>query len=372
MFRVIRVLVGLCLILAFANFFFLHKVVSSSHTSKTDNNNVLEIESSSNNDVTIVKRDSTSLPKKKIANHNLKTDLTKVSKPLGAVNPVKVPKMEYQYNATEYKLLLDESMNPRMNIINTANSNSTAWLFRNPWAGLCNQYMMFIGAIFVSAENRHGQIIEETIQWKDTYGHEQYLQHHKLFDILHWNSFYPQLPRLVRYDKEVHPDIKVRGTKVKIEGKWYLKAAFVQSTVGNREETFRLATNPVPIWEAEGEMFRKYKRFMKEHEHEHEHDHEHEHEHDHDAPLSFEKKGIDIYKTIMNGAFRPHPEIQVMIDRFIDEKINTDEEDRGGIMVLHARVEPDMQNHPVCKVRWYFVLVVLLSLFRSARSLHYS
>jgi hypothetical protein len=44
-----------------------------------------------------------------------------------------------------------------------------------------------------------------------------------------WNSFYPQLPRIVRYDKDIHPDIKVRGTNVKIEGKWYSKAAFVQS-----------------------------------------------------------------------------------------------------------------------------------------------
>jgi hypothetical protein len=88
----------------------------------------------------------------------------------------------------------------------------------------------------------------------------------------------------------------------------------------------------------------------------------------HDAPLSVEKTGI--YKNIMNGAFRPHPEIQVMIDRFIDENIKTKEEDRG-FMVLHARIEPDMQNHPVCKVRrkgfpWYFVLVVL-SLFCSVR-----
>jgi hypothetical protein len=220
--RAIRILVSLCLILAFANLFFLHKVVSS-HIVDTDNN-VLQIEESNG----IVKGDATSWPKKEIANHNVKKDLTKVSKPLrevDPVNPVKVPKMKY--NATEYQLLLDKSMNPRIHITNTV--NSTAWLFRNPWAGLCNQYMMFIGAIFVSAENRHGQIIEETIQWKDTYGHEQYLQHQKLFDILHWNSFYPQLPRIVRYDKDIHPDIKVRGTNVKIEGKWYSKAAFVQS-----------------------------------------------------------------------------------------------------------------------------------------------
>jgi len=314
-------------------------------------NNVLEIESSNG----IGNGDSTSLPKMEIDNHNVKKDLTEVSKPLRAVNPVKVPKMKY--NATEYQLLLDESMNPR--IINTV--NSTAWLFRNPWAGLCNQYMMFIGAIFVSAENRHGQIIEETIQWKDTYGHEQYLQHQKLFDVLHWNTFYPQLPRIVRYDKDVHPDIKVRGTKVKIEGKWYSKAAFVQSTVGDREQTFRLGTNPVPIWEAQNEMFRKYSHFMKELDNEH------------DTSLSLEKTGI--YKNIMNGAFRPHPEIEVMIDRFIDEKIKTNEEDRG-FMVLHARIEPDMQNHPVCKVRRKGFPCILSSLYSPSFvllvTIHYS
>ena len=62
----------------------------------------------------------------------------------------------------------------------------------------------------------------------------------------------------------------------------------------------------------------------------------------------------------MKGALRPHPELHFIIQNFVKSLLLTHDRSKGGIdsssssvsphfMVLHARIEPDMQNHPVCK-----------------------
>jgi hypothetical protein len=51
--------------------------------------------------------------------------------------------------------------------------------------------------------------------------------------------------------------------------------------------------------------------------------------------------------AMMRGAFRPHPDLQQHIQRLVgsmDEQTSD-----GSYMALHARVEPDMQRHPVCR-----------------------
>jgi len=296
------------------NLSFLNRIVST-HTTESENDNGVLIETAFNG---ISNGDSTARQKQETAHNDLNF----------YGNNRHGPKMKY--NATEYQILLDISMNPL-----THTNYSTAWLFMNPWAGLCNQYMMFIGAVFVASGKGHKQIIEQSVQWKDTYGHEQYLQHSKLFDIVHWNSFYPQLPRFIRYERDIHSDIKVRDTTVKIDGKRYAKAGFVQSNVTG--DAFQLAKNPIPIWKKQKEMFQTYKIFAKTLDSE---------VHD-ESTASIENMGI--HKTIMQGAFKPHPEIQSMIDGFVAANMKADG-GKKGFMVLHARVEPDMQNHPVCKV----------------------
>jgi hypothetical protein len=243
---------------------------------------------------------------------------------------------ESGYNATEYQLKLDEALKP-----NQDKTSSSTWLFVKPWAGLCNQYMMFIGAVLLATKEGHNQILEESIQWKDTYGHEKYLQHKKLFDVVHWNTFYPQLPRIARYEKEVHPDVKVRTSQEEIEGKIYSKVAFLQANVAGGDP-FQVAKNPTPLGQNKRQMINQYKMFARRF--------DEERPSETNVPVNMKKA----FELIMKSAFRPHPEIQSLIDQFklsmTDMKEKTDREVGDGFMVIHARVEPDMQNHPMCKV----------------------
>lgn len=245
---------------------------------------------------------------------------------------------ESSYNAIEYQLKLEQSLKPNKD----AGTSSSTWIFFKSWAGLCNQYMMFIGAVILAIKEGHDQIIEESIQWKDTYGQEKYLQHQKLFDIVHWNSFYPQLPRIVQYDKRLHPDIKVRAGQEEIEGKRYSKVAFLQENV--KGGPFELAKNPTPLGQSRRQTMNQYKMFTKRVDQE-------------TSSVVYVpakvKMGVEL---IMKSAFRPHPQIQSFIDDFVkgmrtSMKQNSSMERKvgDGFMVLHARVEPDMQNHPMCK-----------------------
>ena len=53
---------------------------------------------------------------------------------------------------------------------------------------------------------------------------------------------------------------------------------------------------------------------------------------------------------MFQGALKPHPELQAMIDKLMRENgLTADDEQRSSYMTLHARIEPDMQKHPVCR-----------------------
>lgn len=241
------------------------------------------------------------------------------------------------YNATEYQLKLDEVLKPDRDKVS---ASSSSWIFFKFWAGLCNQYMMFIGAILLAIQEGRNQILEESIQWKDTYGNDNYLQHKKLFDVVHWNSFYPHLPRIVQYEKELHPDIKVRNSQEKIEGEIYSKAAFLQVNVTG--DPFEEAKNPTPLGQNLRQTMNQYRMLAR--------------RVDENAlsKANVPSKQDIGFELIMKSAFRPHPEIQSFIDHFVKDMKKVQQSKDGeevcdGFMVIHARVEPDMQNHPVCK-----------------------
>jgi hypothetical protein len=63
-------------------------------------------------------------------------------------------------------------------------------------------------------------------------------------------------------------------------------------------------------------------------------------------PSIFPRHPADV--LMMQGAFRPHPDLQRIIHHHV-----CIETGRGGekqpYMALHARVEPDMQKHPMCR-----------------------
>jgi hypothetical protein len=184
-----------------------------------------------------------------------------------------------------------------------------AYFQRAFYSGFRNEGMVFTAFVMYAVENNFTQILLPTIRWKDLYGTNRPVPHEKLFDVIHWNSLYPALPRFVSYDPVAHRELK--------NMKW---------VIGDPEKN---ATRPF----AHGrypKLMNKYKQYTKRMLH---------------AGDNPSLNPVDL--AMMRGAFRPHPDLQQHIQRLggsMDEQASD-----GSYMALHARVEPDMQRHPVCR-----------------------
>jgi hypothetical protein len=76
--------------------------------------------------------------------------------------------------------------------------------------------------------------------------------------------------------------------------------------------------------------------------------------------------------AMMRGAFRPHPDLQRHINELLTDASSTADADRltdtassPKYMALHARVEPDMQNHIFCKENKVIRLKLIFELLES-------
>ena len=178
------------------------------------------------------------------------------------------------------------------------------------WSGFCNQYMMFLGVIILAKEEKYSQILVEPLKWKDLFGTNQMIQHDKLFDVVHWNSFYPELPRIVSHDADVLPDLSI------VPGKNSVSSFIIWKTnLANTTKPYRLAKRATSAIHAYTVNDRK---------------------------VATNRKKRDKFEVeIMRDAFRPHPELQSIIDDFLQPIGKS-------YMVLHARIEPDMQKHGAC------------------------
>jgi hypothetical protein len=71
-------------------------------------------------------------------------------------------------------------------------------------SGYRNQMMCVTILILEAIRRGHGQFLVDTIPQKDTYGSNIYIPFAELWDLEHWNSFYPTLPRFVHPDPIIH------------------------------------------------------------------------------------------------------------------------------------------------------------------------
>ncbi len=117
------------------------------------------------------------------------------------------------FDSVKYEKQLSESMRP------FKNETTVAFLQGLP-GGFRNQFMVFAGIICMVDESNHSQIIIQSIKWKDLFGTNKKIRHDYFFDVVHWNSFYPALPRLVEYDPSVFKDVKFFGDKLSPKKKW--------------------------------------------------------------------------------------------------------------------------------------------------------
>ena len=212
---------------------------------------------------------------------------------LSSTTRISAPGTGTGYNAEEYQRKLDVTLEP-LDVNTTSYSKSF-------FSGLCNQYIKFIGLTLLVQKTGFSQIIVESVQWKDTFGHNDLVPHDKLFDVVHWNSFYPKLPRFARYDEESHPDINLAISNITTEeGHAYFKGTVQWNVTGG--DIWTNATQPKPSGRWPNQAQIQYLHLMK--------------AVDYDHPNLVE---LEVYKEILKGAFRPHPFLQSVLDKFRTE-----------------------------------------------------
>jgi len=180
---------------------------------------------------------------------------------------------------------------------------------RGFYSGFQNQMMAFTSFIIWTRKKNWGQTFIFKLRHKDTFGTNMMIPFTWLFDVEHWNSHYPALPRLVGYNSSIHKDFDGNKFKVPIEN----------------------ATAPFAFTTPQHRLFGQYKRYTKQ------------------LGLLAEPKGRHDADLLMKrGALRPNPELLEFIDSFLE---NLTKGGGGSYMTLHARIEPDMIKHPVCRDR---------------------
>ena len=158
-------------------------------------------------------------------------------------------------------------------------------------------------------ENEYSQLLVESIRWKDTHGTNKQIRHDLLFDAVHWNTHYPSLPRIISHDPSMLPHISIGGTTISPRIEWQIDALNT--------------TKPYYIGETQTSAVHAYLDYS-------------------NKVFKKRKERFPFVVELLKGAFRPHPEIQSLINKFLLSI------DTSSYMVLHARIEADMQKHSRC------------------------
>jgi hypothetical protein len=195
-------------------------------------------------------------------------------------------------------------------------SNVTTYAFavRDIYSGYRNQMMAFTMLILRTKREGHGQFLAESVRQKDTYGTNKFMPFDFLWDVDHWNSYYPAgLPRLVDYDPILHDQ-------------WDPDNHRFRRLSDNENETS--TTRPYGYHGKIPKLMAGYQRYVQ-------------------GKGGYALKGGHRNPAeilMFQGALKPHPALQAIIDRILLKEMGSDP-----YMTLHARIEPDMQRHPVCR-----------------------
>jgi hypothetical protein len=182
-------------------------------------------------------------------------------------------------------------------------------------SGFRNQIMAFSAFVMFAHNRNHSQILLTTLRHKDTHGTNHHVPHEELFDVEHWNSYYPQLPRLVSCDPILYDEFNCTSRK------WTTKG-----------DPLYTATRPSSYGKVLA-LFASYRHYSKG-----------------VGPLARPHFRNPLDLLMLRGALRPHPDLQRIVRKLLREIMA----DAGNgtstlsYMTLHARIEPDMQTHPMC------------------------
>ena len=201
------------------------------------------------------------------------------------------------------------------------------------YSGFCNEVMVFTAFLMYAMDHNFTQVLLTSLHWKDLFGTNQRIAHEDLFDVVHWNQHYatfntnnskPPLPRLVVH----HPSL----IHMRSNSQWLVNSDNATLPYGYGKQT---------------KLFVAYKQYTKG---------------IHSQPPEHGRHTADL--ALMQGAFRPHPDLQQLIHSIQTRMLETppplsssnsssslaaDSPPPTGYMCLHARIEPDMQHHRPCK-----------------------
>ncbi|KAG7374155.1 hypothetical protein IV203_013250 [Nitzschia inconspicua] len=242
----------------------------------------------------------------------------------------------------------------------TAWSNVSTYAFgpRHLISGYRNQIMALATLMMKANQEGHQQFLLDSLQHKDTYGTNQFVPFEVYFDVDHWNTYYNateyaihepnstspsphpvSLPRLVYYDPKIHHQWD-RTTNGYIEAVW--------------NGTIREPTNPYGFLHPSTRLQMTYQRYARG-----KTKFVQTHGKDIQRPAVFGRSTRNPAEILMlQGALRPNPTLQLKLESLLlqmKERTNqlnntpTSNNSNWSYMTLHARVEPDMQRHPVCK-----------------------
>lgn len=257
---------------------------------------------------------------------------------------------------------------PMASTIPWSNETTMAYYEGKFYSGFRNQIMTFMIFLFESQreslpkkgedpKRRHGQILLRSLSQKDTYGTNSQIPFAKLWDVAHWNSHYPRLPRLVDYDPILHSQFNFDNAR------WFRTPTF-----GN--DTHQLPMNiqePAHNWFGTYGLFASHKPMRP---------YAYGLQHKLSSAYMRYGQGKGAYVgdkettghlrnpaeiLMLKGAMRPHPDLQAILDGLL-QSVSLLEDGKStatpmissaplelDYMTLHARVEPDMQKHIMCR-----------------------
>lgn len=238
-------------------------------------------------------------------------------------------------STTEFAMTIDATVAE----VNVSPINTTLDLaYQLPWnnlttlafyegrfrSGFRNQIMAFTIVVLYALKNGHGQLLLPSLRQKDTYGTNGFIPFERLWDVPHWNSHYPHLPRLVQYDETLHEQFRLKSNPP-----WYRTET---NQFDNANGTFRTDTPERPYaFGKQHELMGAYMAYGKG-----------------NGPYVMNGHRNPAEIRMLQGAMRPNPDLQLIIDDKIQTLVGN-ASNNNNYMTLHARVEPDMQQHPLCR-----------------------
>jgi hypothetical protein len=200
--------------------------------------------------------------------------------------------------------------------------------------GLRNECQALMCFVMRAMEQNVTQLLLESLSFQDTHGTLGRVPFERLFDVEHWNSHYPALPRIVRYNPLLHPQWNFSGAQSK--------------DTAHATKPYFMSLHTLELLRCYGDYVRSL-----------------------EVSNSTERNPAEL--LIIKGALRPHRDIQKVIDRHVTKIENGSKDYMTVCQVfashfyeamllhkndnpltfcsstqLHARVEPDMQFHVYC------------------------